>query len=328
MSPEQILGDATIDHRADLYAIAHIAYALLVGEPYWLEESRNGDTLYRLLLRMVDGAKEQPTVRAERYGMTLPAEFDEWFLRATAKNPAERFDRASELVLALAQVLGVPLQQRSPRASIPEGDWELESVLLTKTAVHRLVSVPPDAPMSNPTPSAPVVGGFGAPNSSTPVPVPSLPPLASVAPTNPTPFGTQVELHSTPPTKPNRRAMWGLMALALVIGFVGVLIVSGPFGQPPDSNKRPTTGDSASSAPLNSLPVADATDAGTPDAATETAPQVVVISASASASAPTALPSGSSISNTVPTVKSKIPLPGPSTTKTKKTGSHDPLKTL
>src|SRR5205823_5924260 len=37
MSPEQIHGDAKIDARSDLYALAHIAYALLVGEPYWEE---------------------------------------------------------------------------------------------------------------------------------------------------------------------------------------------------------------------------------------------------------------------------------------------------
>ncbi len=39
MPPEQIRGDGGIGPRADLYALAHVAYALLTGEPYWKEES-------------------------------------------------------------------------------------------------------------------------------------------------------------------------------------------------------------------------------------------------------------------------------------------------
>jgi len=329
MSPEQILGDATIDHRADLYAIAHIAYALLVGEPYWLEESRNGDTLYRLLLRMVDGAKEPPTVRAQRYGMTLPQEFDAWFLRATAKNPSERFDRASELVFALAHVLGVPLQQRSPRASIPEGDWELDSISLTKTATNRLVSVQPEVLMSSSTPLAPVVGpvsvpsidGFGTPNPSVPVPVPSIPPLASIAPTNPTPLGTHVEVTPAPPSKPDRRAMWVLMAVALVFGFVGVLVVSGPLVSDPNANGRPSASNTAPTTTQSTLAVADIVDAGLPDATEQIPREVLAISASPSASGPAPLPSGSASSKPVSTAK-------PKNSSTKKTGPHDPLKTL
>ena len=327
MSPEQILGDATIDHRADLYAIAHIAYALLVGEPYWLEESRNGDTLYRLLLRMVDGVKEPPTIRGQRYGMTLPPAFDAWFFRATAKNPDERFHRASELVLALAQVLGVPLQQRSVGAT--EGDWELESVMLTQTAVHRLASVPSGVPMSTPRPSAaasaPAYGRFATPNyAATNTPVASIPPQPQLPSTQPPPFATQVEAPASK-AKPDRRGVWALMVVALVCGVAGILFAAGIIGSDKGANKRLASGDAAPSATMNPTSAA-VVDAGASDASVaESSPQVVTISASSAASAATVLPPGPPIGKTVPSAKRKTP--GPETTTSKQPG-YDPLKEL
>jgi eukaryotic-like serine/threonine-protein kinase len=331
MSPEQILGDATIDHRADLYALAHIAYALLVGEPYWLEESRNGDTLYRLLLRMVDGVKEPPTERAERYGVTLPREFDGWFMRATAKNPGDRYNRASELVMALADVLNVPLNQRPPTASLPDGDWEIESLMLSKAAVQRLVSIPPEAALiSVQTPPTPVVSVLKPPSvtgltapvvAQPPAPVPSIPPESLAPPANPTPPEMPVEVPPPASTRPNRRAIWLLMAFALVLGFVGVFIVSGS----PDKPVAPATSATASVSAVATTtpPVAEAVDAGTSDADAEVSSPVIAVSASATSSASTPLPPSASTGKTLPSATRKIPGPGPST-KTK----HDPLKTL
>ena len=42
MAPEQILGQGGVGPRTDLYALAHLAYTLLVGEPYWQEEFKGG----------------------------------------------------------------------------------------------------------------------------------------------------------------------------------------------------------------------------------------------------------------------------------------------
>lgn len=332
MSPEQILGDATIDHRADIYALGHIAYALLVGEPYWLEESRNGDTLYRLLLRMVDGVKEPATVRAQRYGMTLPPAFDAWFYRATGKNPTERFDRASELVVALADALNVPLHQRPPSASIPDGEWEIDSLMLSPTAVQRIVSVPPDGPNSspastpNPGAAAPVVGGFASPNHDAPIQVPPLPPLPSLAPANPTPVEPPVVVPQEPPQKQNRKAIWALMAVALLLGFVGVFVVAGSVTT--ETGKQPSGPESASVALSASAPVlsASAVDTPPPTPSAETLPASAAISPSAAPSDSTPLPPGSSIVKTSPSATRKIA--PPDTTKTKQTGKHDPLKTL
>lgn len=323
MSPEQILGDATIDHRADIYALGHIAYALLVGEPYWLEESRNGDTLYRLLLRMVDGVKEPATVRAQRYGMTLPPAFDDWFYRATGKNPSERFDRASELVVALADALNVPLHQRPPSASIPDGEWEIDSVNLPPLAVQRVLASHSDGPISAPTPSAPaagtpLVGGFASPNHEAPIQVPPIPPLPSLAPGNPTPVETHVPVPQATPQKQGRKAIWALMAVALLLGFVGVFIVAG--SSTTSVGKQPVTVESTSAAATAPpVPSASVVESAPP-------PASAAISPSAAPSDSTPLPPGSSIVKTSSSATNKIP--SPNTTKTKQTGKHDPLKTL
>jgi serine/threonine-protein kinase len=109
MSPEQVTGDGSIGPRADLYALGHIAYALLVGEPYWQKEARAIEGIYPLLLRIAQGATDRASERAARRGVTLTPAFDEWFARATAALPSGRFARASELTAALAEALGASL---------------------------------------------------------------------------------------------------------------------------------------------------------------------------------------------------------------------------
>ncbi len=127
MSPEQIRGAAEIGPRADLYALGHIAYTLLAGEPYWGEESLVGESLYALLQAVMGGAVEPAGARARRRsGVVLPAAFDGWFARATAIQPADRFSGASESVSALVEALGIrpgagtgPLPGGPERASSP-----------------------------------------------------------------------------------------------------------------------------------------------------------------------------------------------------------------
>ena len=115
MSPEQIRGDGDIDARADLYAMGQIAFTLLAGRAYWSVEAENPSGLYSLLLRVVEGAPEPASDRAKRLGSTLPAAFDAWFSRATARLPVDRFESASELVDALQLVLEAP-QPNAPGA--------------------------------------------------------------------------------------------------------------------------------------------------------------------------------------------------------------------
>jgi serine/threonine-protein kinase len=129
MSPEQTTGDGTIGPAADLYSLAHIAFALLVGSPYWSDEQR-ALTIFGFVTKMVAGPTEPPSVRAARAGVALPAAFDAWFAKAAARSPADRFARASTQIAELATAIGVspPPQLFAPpppprRVATPARGW-------------------------------------------------------------------------------------------------------------------------------------------------------------------------------------------------------------
>jgi serine/threonine protein kinase len=105
MSPEQIRAERRIGPSADVYALGHIAYALLTGAPYWNDEKGESST-FLLMTQIVEGPKEPPTARARRRGVPLPAGFDAWFARAAALKPEGRFESAVDAVTALAELLG------------------------------------------------------------------------------------------------------------------------------------------------------------------------------------------------------------------------------
>jgi serine/threonine protein kinase len=113
MAPEQIRGDGDIDARADLYSLAQIAFALVVGTAYWEAEGRSRGAVYPLLIRIAEGARVPATERARGLGVVLPPAFDEWFAWATAVDPVDRADDVRALVAALARVLDVSIE-RSP----------------------------------------------------------------------------------------------------------------------------------------------------------------------------------------------------------------------
>jgi serine/threonine-protein kinase len=108
MAPEQIRGSGAIGPRADLFALGHIAYALLSGEPYWKEETDAAESVYPLLGAIVTGLPQAPRSRAlRRRAVVLPPAFDAWMEKATAVAVEQRFERATEMIVALADALGV-----------------------------------------------------------------------------------------------------------------------------------------------------------------------------------------------------------------------------
>jgi len=115
MAPEQVKGDGDIGPRADLYALAHVAYALLTGEPYWSVEGKAAASSMLFLIKVVAGAQEAASVRAlHRTNTTLPAGFDAWFAKATCAAPDGRFDGALAQTRALAALWSIV-----PSASTP-----------------------------------------------------------------------------------------------------------------------------------------------------------------------------------------------------------------
>ncbi|HET9993677.1 MAG TPA: serine/threonine-protein kinase [Kofleriaceae bacterium] len=94
MAPEQARG-AQVDHRADLYALAAIAYRCLVGHA-----PLSGGELADLLYRVVHDAPRRPSFLAQ-----LPADVDLALAIGLAKRPDDRFHTAGELAASVAAAL-------------------------------------------------------------------------------------------------------------------------------------------------------------------------------------------------------------------------------
>jgi hypothetical protein len=102
MSPEQLRGHG-VGTATDIYALGLIAFTLLVGRGYWTE----ADTLDPIgfALVAVQGTRVAASVRARVANIELPAGFDAWFARVTARARSRRFPSAIAAVRALAVAL-------------------------------------------------------------------------------------------------------------------------------------------------------------------------------------------------------------------------------
>ena len=95
MSPEQARDATKVDRRADLWAVAIIAYECIVGRrPF------DADNLPDLAVQILT---EKPPVPSE-HG-EVPAGFDPWFSRATDPDPQRRMQSADAVAASLAAVV-------------------------------------------------------------------------------------------------------------------------------------------------------------------------------------------------------------------------------
>lgn len=108
MAPEQFLVESAVSAMTDLYALGMIAYTMLVGQTYWLEESKRGANVFAFAAYATLGPQEAASIRALRNGVVIPEAFDAWFARATARKPAERFPSAIAMIAALSEAFGLP----------------------------------------------------------------------------------------------------------------------------------------------------------------------------------------------------------------------------
>ncbi len=116
MAPEQAQGEP-VDGRADLHALAAIAYRCLTGRPPFTAPDTPS-----LLYAVVHRAPARPGALAE-----LPADVDRWCAIGLAKSPAERFPSGAALAEALADALAGRLDgtlRRRADALIRSQPWE------------------------------------------------------------------------------------------------------------------------------------------------------------------------------------------------------------
>jgi serine/threonine-protein kinase len=138
MAPEQLKGDGAIGPRADLYSVAHIAYTLLVGTEYWADDLQPDYGVWQIITTVMAGMREPPCARAARRGVRLPPGFDGWFLKATAASPEERFELATPMIAALAEVLDSGAASRLSART-------LASAVSAEAAPSQGLSLPPSA---------------------------------------------------------------------------------------------------------------------------------------------------------------------------------------
>jgi len=116
MAPEQAQG-LRVDSRADLYALAAIAYRCLTGR-YPFTAPDTPSLLYSVVHRTVS----RPGALAE-----LPGDVDRWFAIALAKSPDDRFSSGAALVEAFIAALEGALDGKSRKradALIRKHPWE------------------------------------------------------------------------------------------------------------------------------------------------------------------------------------------------------------
>jgi serine/threonine-protein kinase len=97
MSPEQAQGVKAVDHRSDLWSLGVIVFQALTGRlPF--ESEALGDLLVRIIVA--------PVPRAADFVQDLPPAFDQWWAKASQRDPALRFQSSKEFCEALSAAFG------------------------------------------------------------------------------------------------------------------------------------------------------------------------------------------------------------------------------
>lgn len=102
MSPEQAVGDATLDARSDIYSLACVLYEMLTGEPPY-----TGPTAVAVVMKRLT----DPIPSAQRLRPAVPAAVEQALATALARAPLDRFPS----VAAFADRLVMPTLPRAPR---------------------------------------------------------------------------------------------------------------------------------------------------------------------------------------------------------------------
>ncbi len=146
MSPEQAMGERTLDARTDIYALGCVLYEMLTGDPPF-----GGSTAQAIVAKVMT---EKP-VAPSRARDTIPEEVEEAVLTALQKLPADRFASAAEFSAALregAMVTGPRRRAVAPSAATPAGRLGWPALTAMALAAAAWGWLRPGGPKDNPNP--------------------------------------------------------------------------------------------------------------------------------------------------------------------------------
>src|SRR5829696_8364835 len=92
MSPEQAMGERSIDARSDVYALGAVTYEMLTGEPPF-----TGATMQAIVARLISEEPRRLVVQRK----SIPDHVEAAVLHALEKLPADRFASAADFAMAL-----------------------------------------------------------------------------------------------------------------------------------------------------------------------------------------------------------------------------------
>jgi serine/threonine-protein kinase len=143
MSPEQMDGVASLDHRTDLWALGVLAFHMLTGNAPF-----RGSHIAHIAHAIMHG--ERPKISTAR--PELPFALDAWLERALARNPQDRFSSARELADTLALAFGdlAYTTNRRQQLALPTGP-NLPSSLGPQAVPPSSVPIPVHITMNMPT---------------------------------------------------------------------------------------------------------------------------------------------------------------------------------
>jgi serine/threonine-protein kinase len=246
MSPEQVRGQAAADHRADLWALACIAYECFTGTTVWSTDDGVAMTFAQI------ATAQLPDPRT--YRPDLPPSFTRWFHKALDRDIQKRFQDVKEFADELAFAfdynekgggLGASLVTKLTHL-VSGGDPEATTVSRSATPAPAASS-----PRAAPAPPSSQRAPQRSPPTPTPHPASSQPfphprPSAGGAPiprsASPSPMEVQrSELPSLPSHAPPRRSGAKIVAFVLLCGAVAAAVVYGrglqPLGKPPEARR-------------------------------------------------------------------------------------------
>jgi serine/threonine-protein kinase len=227
MSPEQCRGDAEVDHRADVYSLGCILFAMLGGRPPFISES---------MLELMALHQHAKPPRLSDVGVTVDPAVEQIVAIMLAKAPVQRFSS----MLAVADALDQLLVHEKASASGP----------------HRAGPPTEAAPPPVEQPAAPYVYRTRTPMER-PTQAAAQGPADSISPTTVTPF---LPRRNTPVGAVRRAAAIRrtsniLIIVAGVVAGVAVALVALRLrGRPPAAETAATVQSAAAPAPAAAVP--------------------------------------------------------------------------